>query len=71
VAATIDDLVQSDAADGCILVPHITPGGLDPSVDRVVPLPQERGVLRADHAGTTLRDHLGLARPGAVTARRP
>ncbi|MGY1643964.1 NtaA/DmoA family FMN-dependent monooxygenase [Geodermatophilus sp. SYSU D00703] len=60
VAATIDDLVQSDAADGYILVPHITPGGLDPFVDRVVPLLQERGVFRTDYAGTTLRDHLGL-----------
>src|SRR3954447_22584716 len=54
VAATIDDLVQSDASDGFILVPHITPGGLDPFVDRVVPLLQERGVFRADYAGTTL-----------------
>jgi FMN-dependent oxidoreductase (nitrilotriacetate monooxygenase family) len=61
VAATIDEFVQSDASDGFILVPHITPGGLDPFVDRVVPLLQERGVFRADYAGTTLRDHLGLA----------
>jgi alkanesulfonate monooxygenase SsuD/methylene tetrahydromethanopterin reductase-like flavin-dependent oxidoreductase (luciferase family) len=68
VAATIDDLVQSDAADGYILVPHITPGGLDPFVDRVVPLLQERGVFRADYEGTTLRDHLGLGRPAAVGA---
>src|SRR3954469_16369944 len=60
VAAEIDDLVQSDAADGYILVPHITPSGLDPFVDRVVPLLQERGVFRADYEGTTLRDHLGL-----------
>jgi alkanesulfonate monooxygenase SsuD/methylene tetrahydromethanopterin reductase-like flavin-dependent oxidoreductase (luciferase family) len=60
VAATIDDLVQSDAADGYILVPHITPGGLDPFVDRVVPLLQERGVFRADYEGTTLRENLGL-----------
>ncbi len=61
VAATINDLVQADASDGFILVPHITPGGLDPFVDRVVPLLQERGVFRADYEGTTLRDHLGLA----------
>ena len=61
VAATINDLVQADASDGFILVPHITPGGLDPFVDRVVPLLQERGVFRADYTGTTLRDHLGLA----------
>lgn len=61
VAATINDFVQADASDGFILVPHITPGGLDPFVDRVVPLLQERGVFRADYTGTTLRDHLGLA----------
>jgi FMN-dependent oxidoreductase (nitrilotriacetate monooxygenase family) len=61
VATTINDLVQADASDGFILVPHITPGGLDPFVDQVVPLLQERGVFRADYAGTTLRDHLGLA----------
>jgi hypothetical protein len=61
VAATINDFVQADASDGFILVPHITPGGLDPFVDRVVPLLQERGVFRSDYTGTTLREHLGLA----------
>jgi hypothetical protein len=50
------------------MVPHITPGGLAPFVDKVVPLLQERGVFRTDYAGTTLRDHLGLATP---TAREP
>jgi alkanesulfonate monooxygenase SsuD/methylene tetrahydromethanopterin reductase-like flavin-dependent oxidoreductase (luciferase family) len=52
--------VQSDASDGFILVPHITPGGLDPLVDSVVPLLQERGVYRTEYPGTTLRDNLGL-----------
>jgi len=61
VATAINDLVQADAADGYILVPHITPDGLAPFVDEVVPLLQERGVFRADYTGTTLRDHLGLA----------
>jgi FMN-dependent oxidoreductase (nitrilotriacetate monooxygenase family) len=61
VAETINELVQVDASDGFILVPHLTPGGLDPFVDRVVPLLQELGVHRADYSGTTLRDHLGLA----------
>jgi FMN-dependent oxidoreductase (nitrilotriacetate monooxygenase family) len=60
VAAQIDDLVQSDASDGFILVPHITPGGLDVFVDTVVPLLQERGVHRTEYLGTTLRDNLGL-----------
>ena len=60
VADRIDHLVQADASDGFILVPHVTPGGLDPFVDRVVPLLQERGTFRSDYEGTTLRDHLGL-----------
>ncbi|MEU4148782.1 NtaA/DmoA family FMN-dependent monooxygenase [Streptomyces sp. NPDC026659] len=65
VARTIDEFVQADASDGFILVPHITPGGLDPFADRVVPLLQERGVFRTEYEGTTLREHLGLARPDA------
>ncbi|WP_034088261.1 NtaA/DmoA family FMN-dependent monooxygenase [Streptacidiphilus albus] len=64
VATSINDLVQADASDGFILVPHITPGGLDGFADRVVPLLQERGVFRTEYRGTTLRDHLGLAEPG-------
>lgn len=63
VAERIDHFVQQDAADGFILVPHLTPGGLDEFVDRVVPLLQERGVFRADYTGPTLRDHLGLPLP--------
>jgi len=61
VAEEINKLVQADASDGFILVPHVTPAGLDPFVDSVVPLLQERGVFRSDYEGTTLREHLGLA----------
>ena len=63
VAERVDHLVQQDASDGFILVPHVTPNGLDPFVDQVVPLLQERGVFRMEYEGTTLRDHLGLAHP--------
>ncbi|WP_037568640.1 NtaA/DmoA family FMN-dependent monooxygenase [Phaeacidiphilus oryzae] len=68
VADAIDELVQADAADGFILVPHITPGGLDEFADTVVPILQERGVFRTEYEGTTLRDHLGLATPAASSA---
>ena len=61
IADEIDTYVQADACDGFILVPHLTPHGLDEFVDRVVPLLQERGAFRAEYAGETLRDHLGLA----------
>ena len=61
VATTINAYVQADACDGFILVPHLTPGGLDRFADEVVPRLQERGAFRTDYAGTTPREHLGLA----------
>ncbi len=61
VAAEIDLRVQADACDGFILVPHLTPHGLDEFVDSVVPLLQERGAFRTEYAGLTLRDILGLS----------
>lgn len=63
VAEEMDTFVQTDAADGFILVPHLTPGGLDDFVERVVPLLQERGSFRTRYTGGTLRAHLGLAQP--------
>lgn len=60
VAAAIDEFVQTDASDGFIIVPHITPSGLAEFVDRVIPLLQERGTFRSEYEGTTLREHLGL-----------
>ncbi|WP_326681184.1 NtaA/DmoA family FMN-dependent monooxygenase [Streptomyces sp. NBC_01237] len=63
VAAELSAFVAGGAADGFILVPHLTPGGLDDFVDRVVPLLQERGVFRSEYTGSTLRSHLGLAEP--------
>ena len=60
VADAIDERVQHDASDGFILVPHVTPGGLDAFADTVVPLLQERGSFRTEYTGTTLRDNLGL-----------
>ena len=63
VAEAIDAHVQAEACDGFILIPHVTPGGLDRFADEVVPLLQERGVFRTDYEGPTLRDHLGLAGP--------
>jgi hypothetical protein len=59
-----------------VLVPHLTPGGLDEFVDRVVPLLQERGVFRTEYetdpetgANVTLRRTLGLPQPPRPAAR--
>lgn len=66
VAATLNAHVQASACDGFILVPHVTPGGLDRFADEVVPLLQERGVFRNEYTGETLRENLGLRDRGAL-----
>lgn len=67
VAEQIIDAVATGVSDGFILVPHITPAGLDPFVDRVVPLLQERGALRTDYPEhSTLRDLLGVPTPATL-----
>ncbi|WP_338931085.1 NtaA/DmoA family FMN-dependent monooxygenase [Streptomyces netropsis] len=68
VADGLTRFVEADAADGFILVPHLTPGGLDDFVDRVVPLLQERGAFRTEYTGSTLREHLGLPLPAVKIA---
>jgi len=68
IALTMEKHVKEAACDGFILVPHITPGGLDEFADRVVPILQERGTFRADYDGPTLRHHLGL---GELAPTRP
>ncbi|MFE2218759.1 NtaA/DmoA family FMN-dependent monooxygenase [Streptomyces canus] len=68
IARTINEYVQADASDGFILVPHITPTGLDAFADKVVPLLQEQGVFRTEYEGPTLRHQLGLAHPDETPA---
>ena len=66
VADAMDNFVQTDGSDGFVLAPHLTPTGLDGFVDTVVPLLQERGVLRTEYETTTLRGHLGLPAAGQI-----
>jgi FMN-dependent oxidoreductase (nitrilotriacetate monooxygenase family) len=60
VAEQMNRFVQEDAADGFILVPHLTPGGLDEFVDTVVPILRDKRVFRTEYQTSTLREHLGL-----------
>ncbi|GAA1667107.1 NtaA/DmoA family FMN-dependent monooxygenase [Microbacterium lacus] len=71
VADALDAFIQNDGADGVVLGGHVTPGGIDEFVDKVVPLLQERGSLRTEYTGSTLRENLGLPVPerrGALAA---
>lgn len=65
IADTLEEWFRGHAADGFNILPPYFPGGFDDFVDQVVPILQERGLFRRDYTGTTLRDHLGLARPSS------
>jgi FMN-dependent oxidoreductase (nitrilotriacetate monooxygenase family) len=55
---------EAGAADGFNLMPPVLPAMLDAFVAEVVPILQRRRLFRRAYAGTTLREHYGLARPG-------
>ena len=54
---------RNQGCDGFLIQPSHLPGGLNDFVDLVVPILQERGLMRTEYEGATLRDHMGLPRP--------
>ncbi len=64
VADEMEEWLASEACDGFIIMFPYLPGGLDDFVDKVVPELQRRGLFRRDYEGKTLRENLGLPRPG-------
>jgi N-acetyl-S-(2-succino)cysteine monooxygenase len=63
VADELERWVDEDAADGFVVMPPRLPGSLDDFVDQVIPRLRDRGRFRREYHGSTLREHLGLARP--------
>ncbi len=64
IADEMQAWLEGRGCDGFnVMFPYL-PGGLDDFVDQVVPELQRRGLFRRDYEGTTLREHLGLPRPG-------
>ena len=64
IADEMEQWLVEDGSDGFnIMFPYL-PAGLDDFVDRVVPELQRRGIFRHDYEGRTLRENLGLPRPG-------
>ncbi|WP_258077784.1 LLM class flavin-dependent oxidoreductase [Xanthomonas bromi] len=71
VADVVDQMaawVEAGAADGFNIMPPHLPDCLSEFVDQVIPELQRRGLFRTRYEGTTLREHLGLARPLNVHA---
>jgi len=63
IADELEAILDAGAADGFVISPAFLPDTFEDFVDHVVPVLQQRGRFRKDYAGTTLRDHLGLAEP--------
>jgi len=63
IADSMQEWLETAASDGFNVMFHTVPEGLDDVVDLLVPELTRRGLFREAYTGTTLRDHLGLARP--------
>lgn len=63
VADQMEEWLTTDACDGfAIMVPYM-PGGIDDTVNLLVPELQRRGLFHLDYEGSTFRENLGLPRP--------
>ena len=63
VADTLIDWQRDGAADGFMLIPGVMPQAQNDFDRLVLPILQERGVVRREYQGTTLRENLGLPKP--------
>jgi FMN-dependent oxidoreductase (nitrilotriacetate monooxygenase family) len=58
VADSLAQTIEAVGGDGFAIRQGIWPGYVEPFVTQVIPLLQQRGVVRTDYTGTTLREHL-------------
>jgi FMN-dependent oxidoreductase (nitrilotriacetate monooxygenase family) len=63
VADQMAEWFDGDACDGFVIAATHSPGAYEDVVRLVVPELQRRGLFRRRYTGSTLREHLGLARP--------
>lgn len=64
IADQMEQWLVERGSDGFnVMFPYL-PEGLDDFVDKVVPELQRRGLFRREYQGKTLRENLGLPRPG-------
>ena len=64
VADRMEEWLATRASDGFNVMFHTVPEGIEDVVDRLVPELQRRGLFRREYEGRTLRENLGLPRPG-------
>jgi alkanesulfonate monooxygenase len=64
IADEMEEWLHTGASDGFTIMFPYLPGGLDDFAGLVVPELQQRGIFRREYEGKTLRENLGLPRPG-------
>ncbi|MET0287703.1 MAG: LLM class flavin-dependent oxidoreductase [Polyangiales bacterium] len=69
VVDTMQEWFEEGGADGFNVVPPLLPSGFHDFVRGVVPELQRRGLHRREYTGKTLRENMGLARPGNSLSR--
>lgn len=68
IADGIAEWFATGFVDGFNVMPDVIASGFDAFAEHVVPLLRRKGIFREHYEGTTLRDHLGLARPARRAA---
>jgi FMN-dependent oxidoreductase (nitrilotriacetate monooxygenase family) len=68
IADQMEEWFHGGACDGFVIAATHVPGAYEDMVRLVVPELQRRGLFRDRYTGSTLRDHLGLARPERARA---
>ena len=63
VADVMEEWYRGGACDGFMIAAPVVPTGLERFIRLVVPELRRRGLVRAEYAGKTLRENLGLRRP--------
>ena len=64
IADALEEWYRGGAADGFNIMPQVLPAGLNEFVELVIPELQRRGLFRTRYEGRTLRENVGLPRPG-------
>ena len=70
IADELQDLFESEVADGFLLRSPIYPKGLEDTVSLLIPELQRRGLAQTEYVGKTFRENVGLKRPMHPAAAR-
>lgn len=70
VADLMQEWFENGACDGFMLGMSCLPAGMHDFVEMVIPELRRRGLFRDGYKGRTLREHLGISRPGVQVRGR-